>query len=177
MGRIASTAPCRWSAAAGNVAPWTVPPSPPPTKTVTKERWRFRRKGVAVALPGRPGEETFQAAYSAALAGSPLAAVIRHPGHTQPRSLKAAWRHYAQHDAEFKRLRKTSKDQYVDRAERLLEMPVAPGTPLTYAEVPVADLRRRHVKGLLAQMADRPHAASDALVVLRKMIVTALDLE
>jgi integrase len=26
-------------------------------------------------------------------------------------------------------------------------------------------------------MADRPHAASDALVVLRKMIVTALDLE
>lgn len=142
-----------------------------------KERWRFRRKGVAVALPGRPGEETFQAAYSAALAGSPLAAVIRHPGHTQPRSLKAAWRHYAQHDAEFKRLRKTSKDQYVDRAERLLEMPVAPGTPLTYADVPVADLRRRHVKGLLAQMADRPHAASDALVVLRKMIVTALDLE
>lgn len=143
-----------------------------------KQRWRFRRKGVTVALPGQPGEEAFQAAYSAALAGRPVRAeVVRHPNHALPRTLKAAWRHYAQHDAEFKRLRKTSKDQYIARAERLLEMPVGPGNPLTYADVVVAELKRRHVKALLAQMADRPHAASDAIVVLRKMIVVALDLE
>lgn len=143
-----------------------------------KQRWRYRRKGVTVALPGQPGDEAFETAYAAAQAGRPLQAeVVRHPNHAKPRTLKAAWRYYAQHDAEFKRLRKTSKDQYVARAERLLEMPVAPGAALTYADVPVGDLRRRHVKLLLSQMSDRPHAASDALVVLRKMIVTALDLE
>lgn len=36
-----------------------------------KERWRFRRKGVTVSLPGRPGDEAFEAAYAAALAGRP----------------------------------------------------------------------------------------------------------
>lgn len=143
-----------------------------------KQRWRYRRKGVTVSLPGQPGEEAFEAAYSAALAGrSPPAAVVRHPNHAAPRTLKAAWRHYVQHDGEFKRLRQISRDQYIARAERFLEMPVAPGASLIYADVPVADLKRRHVKDMLGNMADRPHAAYDALVVLRKMIVVALDLE
>lgn len=143
-----------------------------------RQRWRYRRKGVTVALPGQPGDEAFEVAYSAALAGRQKPAeIVRHPNHAAPRTLKAAWRHYAQHDGEFKRLRQSSKDQYIARAERFLEMPVAPGAPLTYADVPIADLKRRHVKDLLGNMADRPHAAYDTLVVLRKMVVVALDLE
>jgi integrase len=143
-----------------------------------RQRWRYRRNGVTKALPGQPGDEAFEAAYSAALAGRPTQAeIVRHPNHAAPRTLKAAWRHYVQRDGEFKRLRQYSKDQYIARAERFLEMPVAPGTPLLYADVPVADLKRRHVKDLLGSMADRPHAASDLIVVLRKMISVALDLE
>lgn len=141
-------------------------------------RWRYRRNGRAVALPGQPGEDAFQRAYEAALQGRPIRAeVVRHPNHALPQTLKAAWRHYATQDHDFKRLRPSSRDQYIARAERLLAMRVAPADPLTWGDVPLADLRRRHIKALLSQMADRPHAGSDALTVLRKIIVVGLDLE
>lgn len=143
-----------------------------------RTRWRYRRAGREVALPGQPGEEAFQRAYLAALEGRPVRAeVVRHPNHALPQTLKAAWRHYAQHDPEFKRLRPTTRDQYIARAERLLALPVVHGGDTPWADVPLPDLRRRHVKALLAQMHDRPHAAGDALVVLRKMIMVGLDLE
>ena len=140
-------------------------------------RWRYRRKGLAVALQGHPGEKAFEAAYSAALEGQPIRAqVVRHPNHALPRTLKAAWRLHVQ-GLEWTALRSTSKAQYIARAERFLAMQVAPPHPTTYADVPVADLKRRHIKDLLASMADRPHAGSDVLVTLRKMIVVALDQE
>ena len=141
-------------------------------------RWRYRRNGVTVALPGQPGDEAFQAAYFAALEGrATRAEVIRHPNHAKPRTLQSAWRNYALHDPEFKRLRPNSRNQYIARAERLLELRVSDHDDLKWGDVPVADIRRRHVKSLLAQMTDRPHAASDALVVLRKMLLVALDQE
>jgi hypothetical protein len=141
-------------------------------------RWRYRRKGVTVALPGSPGEDAFQRAYMAALEGRPLrAAVVRHPNHALPETLKAAWRHYATQDGDFKRLRESSQDQYIARAERLLTLRVSPDDTLTWGDVPLADLKRRHVKALLAQMGDRQHAAYDALVILRKIVQTGMDLE
>lgn len=141
-------------------------------------RWRFRRRGLTVALPGQPGEEPFQRAYLAALEGRPIRAeVVRHPNHALPQTLRAAWRHYAGQDADFKRLRPTSREQYIARAERLLAMRVSPADPLIWGDVPLADLKRRHVKALLGQMADRPHAGYDALVVLRKIVQTGMDLE
>ena len=142
-----------------------------------KQRWRYRRRGVSVALPGQPGEESFEAAYSAALEGRRATAeVVRHPNHALPRTLKAAWRLHVR-GLEWQGLRQTSKDQYIARAERFLAMPAVAGGTLPWADVPVADLKRRHIKDLLAAMADRPHAAADVLVTLRKMIVVALDQE
>lgn len=139
-------------------------------------RWRYRRNGVTVGLPGQPGEEAFQQAYMAALNGRPIrAAVVRHPNQSLPRTLKAAWRHYAMKDHGFKRLKPSSQDLYMARAERLLALPVGDG--LTWGDVPLSDLKRRHVKALLGQMADRPHAAYDALVILRKLVMVGMDLE
>ncbi len=142
-----------------------------------KQRWRYRRKGVTVTLPGQPGEEQFEEAYSAALHGRPIRAeVIRHPSHAKPRTFRAAWRIVVT-SADWRALRPSSRDQYIERAERFLEMPVAEGVTLTYGDVAIADFRRRHVKDLLGAMADRPHSASDLIVVLRKMITVALDYE
>lgn len=139
-------------------------------------RWRYRRNGVTVALPGQPGEEAFQRAYMAALDGKPIRAeVVRHPNQSLPRTLKAAWRHCAMKDPGFKRLKSSSQDLYIARAERLLAMRLDDG--LTWGDVPLADLKRRHVKALLGQMADRPHAAYDALVILRKLVMVGMDLE
>lgn len=141
-------------------------------------RWRYRRNGLTVSLPGLPGEPAFEAAYAAALAGKRVQAeVVRHPNHALPRTLKAAWRYYATKDAGFKRLRPSSQDLYLARAERLLAMRVSADGPLVWGDVQLAALLRRHVKALLAQMADRPHAAYDALVILRKIVATGMDLE
>ena len=142
-----------------------------------RERWRFRRGKVTRSLPGQPGAAAFEEVYAAAVSGRPARAdIVRHPNHALPRTLKAAWRLATAGDnMEWRRLGQTSRDTYIERAERFLAAEIAPG--LTYADVPVADLKRRHVKALLGSMAATPHAAYDVLVVLRKMILVALDQE
>ena len=142
-----------------------------------KERWRFRRGKATKALPGSPGEERFEGAYRAALDGRPVRApVIPHPNQAKPRTLKAAWRlATAANNMDWQKLGQSSKDTYIKRAELFLAMEIAPGR--TYADAPVEDLRRRHVKALLGSMSDRPHAAYDTLKILRKMVLVALDEE
>jgi len=142
-----------------------------------KERWRYRRGKITRALPGRPGDPAFEAAYNNALNGRPAAGkVIRHPNQALPRTLKAAWRlATARDNLDWQKLGQSSKTMYIERAERLLAKELANGMP--YGDVLVTDIRRRHVKALLGGMSETPHAAYDALVVLRKMILVALDEE
>lgn len=141
-----------------------------------KTRWRFRRGKATRSLPGAPGDVAFEAAYQDALNGRKVADVVQHPSKTLPRTLKAAWRlATSTKNLEWQKLGQSSKDLYIERAERFLAREIALG--LAYADVPVADLKRRHVKALLGSMSDTPHAAYDALVVLRKMILVALDEE
>lgn len=140
-----------------------------------KTRWRFRRGKYGRPLPD-PDDPRFEAAYSDALQGRTPAKVTNHPNQTLPRTLKAAWRlATSAKNLDWQKLGKSSKELYIERAERLLAMPIAGA--LTYADVVVADLKRRHVKALLGGMSETPHAAYDALVVLRKMILVALDEE
>lgn len=142
-----------------------------------KTRWRFRRGKFTASLPGEPGERRFEEAYEAALAGRRIGAnVVRHPNHALPRTLKAAWRlATASKNMDWAKLGQSSKDAYIERAERLLAMECLPGR--TYADCPVADIKRRHVKAMLGSLSNTPFSAYDALGVLRKMIVAALDEE
>lgn len=141
-----------------------------------KTRWRFRRGKMERPIPGQPGELAFEAAYQDALNGRAAAKVVNHPNQILPRTLKAAWRlATSAKNLEWQKLGQSSRDLYVERAERFLAREIVPGLP--YADVPVADLKRRHVKALLGSMSATPHAAYDALVVLRKMVMVALDEE
>lgn len=144
-------------------------------------RWRFRRKGKTVTLPGAPGEPAFEAAYQAAVEGRPLPAiegrVIRLPGGTVPRSMRAAWRLVPTSLPEWQRLEPVTQASQSRIAEKFLDLEVEEGASLTWGEVPMADLRRRHIKLILARMSDRPHAARHLLVVIRRMILVAMDEE
>lgn len=143
-----------------------------------KQRWRFRRNGAAISLPGSPGEPRFEAAYEAALAGRPREAeVIKHPAHAEPRSLKAAWRMVAStKNPDWSALRKSSQQRYIEAAERLLAMPIG-DTDRKWESAQVPELRRRHIKAILGQASATPHEARLMLVVLRKITETALDHE
>ena len=62
-------------------------------------------------------------------------------------------------------------------AERFLRSPVVEGEPLTFGDVAVANLQRKHIKAILAKRADTPHAAAHLLRIIRKLTGVALDQE
>lgn len=141
-----------------------------------RERWRYKSGKRYVALPGDPAaSEGNRAAYEAALAGLPVqpAKIVRHPSSAGPRTLRAAW------NIAKRQLKgdDTTRARLTRVAERFLLSPVAPGSNKIWADAPVEDLKRRHVKAILAERADAPHAAGRLLSLIRKMIVAALDEE
>lgn len=145
-----------------------------------KPRWRFRRAGRTVQLPQAPGHPDFEAAYLAAVEGREKprsAAVVRLPGQAAPKSLKAAWLILRQHDPEWQALGPDIRQAQTRIAERFLSTPIVAGEPMTFGEVALDQLKRKHVKALLAERSDTPHAAAHLLRVIRKLVGVGLDQE
>lgn len=144
-----------------------------------KRRWRFRRGKKTVQLPHAPGHPEFEAAYMAAVEGREHkpATVHRLSTAASPRSLKACWRLLKSEDPEWQALGPDIKGAQTRIIERFLTTLVVEGEPLTFGDVGVADLKRRHIKALLARKSDTPHAAAHLLRVIRKLVGVALDQE
>jgi integrase len=144
-----------------------------------RRRWRFRRRGKTVSLPGQPGDAAFEAAYAAAILGqAPPRPATLHPLPTAalPNTLGAAWRRVEQ-SPDWRALDPVTRAKNVRLAEDFLSAPVAPGQAATWRSVPVADLKRRHLKDILAANSATPHKAKHLLTAIRKMILAALDEE
>lgn len=143
-----------------------------------RTRWRYRRSGKTIAIPGQPGEPDFEEAYQAAIEGRPprKAVVVAHPGATVPKSFRDAWKR-AMRAPEWIGLDETTKKQDIMLAERFLAMSVVEDATDMWSDMLVQDLRRRHLKDVLARFADKPHAGKHTLKVIRKMIRAALDEE
>jgi integrase len=144
-----------------------------------KRRWRFRRGKKTIQLPHAPGHPEFAAAYMAAVEGREHkpASVVRIPTAASPRSLKACWVLLKTEDPKWHALGASSTEVQTRSIERFLTMPVVEGEPLTFGEVAVVDLKRRHIKTLIARKSATPHAAADLLRMIRKLIGVALDQE
>lgn len=137
-------------------------------------RYRFRRKGISRPLPGEPASAAFQAAYAAALAGTPP--VKKNALAATPRTLRGAWIE-VQRAVEWRQLRPISRKHQTGVANRFLALPIAPGEQTAFGDMPMAGIRRGDVKKILSRYADRPHAGEAVLRLLRKLALTALDLE
>src|SRR6516225_7522717 len=144
-----------------------------------KRRWRFRRAGKTIQLPGSPGQPEFEATYAAALEGraGQRAEVHRLPTAAAPKSLRAAWRILISETPDWKALDPETQDAQTLIAERFLRSSVVEGEPLTFGEVAIANLQRKHIKAILARRADTPHAAAHLLRIIRKLTGIALDQE
>jgi hypothetical protein len=142
-----------------------------------KRRWRFRRAGRTIQLPASPGQPEFEAAYAAALEGRPVqrAEVHRLPTATAPKSLRAAWRILIFDTLDWKALDSETQHTQTLIAERFLRSPVVEGEPLTFGDVAVSDLQRKHIKAILARRSNTPHAAAHLLRIIRKLTGVALD--
>jgi len=127
-------------------------------------------------LPGQPGEPAFEMAYQDALAGRQRqkAEVRRLPGAARPKSMAAAWRR-AQQSPEWMLLDPATKRNNIRLAEAFLESRVHPELPELWRDMPIADLKRRHLKNVIAAYAATPHKAKHILTTIRKMIEAAID--
>lgn len=146
-----------------------------------KRRWRFRHGKRLVQLPGDPAEsDANRAAYLAAVEGraSPKPApVVQLPTASAPRSFKAAWRLLRTEDPDWKALANESREAQTRVAERFLMMEIVEGEKLTFGDVDVGFLKRKHIKALLARKSDTPHAGTHLLRIIRKLVLVALDQE
>ena len=142
-------------------------------------RWRFRKATRTVYLDGAPGDPGFLASYEAAIAGraKSKATVTRIPTGAAPRTFRAAWIAYQKTSPEWKQAEDCTRIRDGRIADAFLLKRVADSAADIWADIPVADLKRRHLKALIADMSDRPHAARRWLIVIRKMIGAALDEE
>lgn len=139
-------------------------------------RYRFRRAGKSLYLPGAPNEPEFEEAYRAALEGREprKAAVVGHPRSAIPGSFADAWR-LVQKSAEWKKLDDATKYKNERLTKEFLTSRVAEDNPETWATMPIADLRRRHVRAILAHHSDTPHKAKHLLTAVRRLLSEALD--
>lgn len=145
-------------------------------------RWRFRHGGRTVSLRGQPGEPGFDAAYMAARTGQARPSDVQPigfagaPGLPAARTMADAWARWKK-SHKWKTASPLTRQKNESLASRLLATPVAPGSALTWADAPMADLKRRHILQILADNSDTPHKAKHILVAIRKMITVALDEE
>lgn len=143
-----------------------------------KTRWRFRRLGKTLSLRGQPGEASFEADYLAAVEGRerPEAEVRKISSAVEPGSFKDAWRRVLR-TAEWQKHDDATKLKNSRLAEEFLSLPLASGLTEVWGDMLVKDMKRRHVKGILAHYSETPHKAKHVLVAIRKMIRIALDEE
>jgi integrase len=142
-----------------------------------KERWRFRRAGKTVSLPHAPGHPEFEEAYRAVVEGREprKAQVVKLPGAAEPRSFRAAWRKVVTETPEWQALAAVSQFKQTAIAEAFFASKVAPDSALVWGDAPIADVERRHIRGILAERNSTPHAAKHLLTLIRKMLDVAID--
>ena len=92
-------------------------------------------------------------------------------------TFRAAWIAYQKTSPEWKQAEDCTRIRDGRIADAFLLKRVVDAAPDIWADIRVADLKRRHLRALIADMSDRPHAARRWLIVIRKMIGTALDEE
>lgn len=130
------------------------------------ERFYFRRPGgKRTPLPGLPGSSPFMEAYAQAAAeqSEPVRKERGEPG-TFDRLLAT---YFASTD--YRTLKAPTQRQYRLAMERLVQLE-------TLGARQVKDLRREHIKRIMAKRVETPSSANDALKKLRILTKFALDL-
>ncbi|NKK71417.1 tyrosine-type recombinase/integrase [Rhizobium leguminosarum bv. viciae] len=143
-----------------------------------RTRWRYRRSGKTISIPGRPGEPDFEEAYQAAIEGRAprKAEIVKHPGAMVPKSFKDAWKRVLR-TPEWLRHDDATKAKNTRLAEDFLNMTVVDEVTDVWGDMLVSEFRRRHAKDIIARLSATPHKAKHMLVAIRKMIMVALDEE
>jgi integrase len=80
-----------------------------------------------------------------------------------------------QKSAEWKRLDPSTRLKNERLTESFLKTRVTPEAPDLWRDMPIGDLKRRHVRAILSDNSETPHKAKHLLTALRRLIGEALD--
>jgi integrase len=138
-----------------------------------KQRWRYRMNGRDVQLPGTPHSQEFDAAYVALTEGRPVKVTPLEGGRATDETFRHAYQ-LLKETAEWRRLEPKSQRNYASITERLLRHRIGDDI---FGDAPVVDLRRRDVIAVLNDFSGGATTEWRLLIVLRKLIVIALDQE
>ncbi|GGA45792.1 tyrosine-type recombinase/integrase [Pelagibacterium lentulum] len=143
-----------------------------------KQRYRYRRKGKSIAIPGEPYTEAFDKRYQEIIEGRAIAKakIIAHPRRAMPESLGAAWLK-VQSTLEWQAFDTSTKTKNAKLIDDFLNARIVDEHPLCWRDVPAKDLKRRHIKDFISKFHETPHKAKHMLVAIRKLIYVALDEE
>lgn len=141
-----------------------------------KTRWRYRARNVTRALPGEPGDPQFEAHYRAAVEGRerPKASVTAMPGALAPQSIGAAWARLLR-SREWQDLAPATRDHASRIMRQWIEAPVADGAAARWRDMPISNLKRSHVRGILDHFGRTPVLRKRFLVAIRRLVAVALD--
>lgn len=130
-----------------------------------KTRCYFRRRGFErVPLP-HPSEPGFSTAYQDAMAGASARKLAIGKGRVAPKSVKAAALGYM-HSIEFRDKRITTQETQRRALERFVEK---------FGDLPVSRISARHVREMMAQKVETPHAANYLIQTIRLIVRYAIE--
>jgi integrase len=135
--------------------------------TCGKMRYRFRKKGFSTYLTGTPWGEEFMRQYAAAQDGEKSRCEDVGSTRTRPGSFDSICVAYYR-SPEYQGLADATKTTYRGIIERFRKH---------HGKRRLRDLKRKHVKAIIGDMADRPQAANNLLSILKIMLDLAVDIE
>ena len=129
-------------------------------------RYYFRRnRGARIPLPGEPGSPEFMAAYDAARLDAPIDR--KRPTRGEPGTFDRLVQDYFE-SPEYLDLAPSTRKTYRSVIERML-------LDENIGHRRVAEMRREHVRRIMAKRSDRPGAANSLLQKLKVLVRFAID--
>jgi len=130
-----------------------------------KVRWRYRRKGFTVPLPGLPGSPEFAQAYADAVAGTAPGKRQIGAERTRPGTVNALAVAFYK-SAEWALLKPTTQNTYRGIIERLRA---------DYGDLGIRGMEARHIRAMRDKRRDTPTAANNLVKVLRALLTFAVE--
>jgi integrase len=145
-----------------------------------KMRWRWReegRGGRQVNLPGKPGEPAFEKAYRECTKGETPEQKARVTSIFDAKTVNACYRRLLR-TAEWDELDPQTQDKNNRMLKAFMKLTVADDMDVTWADMPMADIKTKHLRKLLDGIRlNAPTAAKHMLVAIRKLTRIAIEQE
>jgi integrase len=137
----------------------------------------FRRHGRKTRLSGTPWTDEFMAAYDEAKAGSFASPAAPRPERRKvlPGTWRALCQDYLGRSGEYRTLEPSTREAYRRTLESTYDESIKPGSPVLFADIPIARMQARQVRVLRDRKIEQRAAANNRVKVIRSVFRFAVE--